>query len=337
MPGAGSGSCGSMCASSPASERGDRERLDPVVVGWHHVPRRPLGRRLGDRLLVGRHVVVVTLAHLEVGGAELPPFLRVLEPLPEARALLLARDVEEDLHDRRALLDQHALPLADLPRPLLHDFLGREPEDVDRDDVLVVRAVEDADLPPLRRHGVHAPEVVVRKLGCRRRAERVHLDPLRVHAGEDAADDAVLASAVEPLEHEQQAALALGVESLLEQLDLALELLGALVALLLVEAEPVSRVAVREVRVVARLDEEVVSHARDAIRGTPAAPACPRGAGRRARAPARGGAPRTAAQRRPCLPRHPRAAPPARRSGRARSRAGRPRRPCSARRRRAGA
>ncbi len=272
MPGSGSGSWGSMCSSSPATSVATASALTQLWSAgttYHGAHSR---RRLGDRLLVGRHVVVVALAHLEVGGAELPALLRVVEPLPEARALLLARDMEEDLHDRRALFDQHALPVADLPRPPLHDFLGREPEDVDRDDVLVVRAVEDADLPSLRRHGVHAPEVVVRKLGWRRRAERVHLDPLRVHAGEDAADDAVLARAVEPLEHEQQAALALGVEPLLEQLDLALELLGALVALLLVEAEPVSRVAVREVRVVARPDEEVVLHERDAMRGSPAAP-----------------------------------------------------------------
>ena len=66
---------GERFASLP-SNLPDRRRLDPVAVGRDDVPRRPLGRRLRERLLVGRDVLVVALVDVEVGLAELPALLR---------------------------------------------------------------------------------------------------------------------------------------------------------------------------------------------------------------------------------------------------------------------
>ena len=76
-------------------------------------------------------------------------------------ALLVLRDVEEDLDDRRALVDEHALPLDDVSGPAPPHLLRRQLEHPDGDDVLVVRAVEDADLAARGQRGVDAPEVVV--------------------------------------------------------------------------------------------------------------------------------------------------------------------------------
>ena len=46
--------------------RRHRDVAHPLVVGGHDVPRRPLGRRLGDRPLVGRLVVVPAARTVEV-------------------------------------------------------------------------------------------------------------------------------------------------------------------------------------------------------------------------------------------------------------------------------
>jgi hypothetical protein len=57
---------------------------------------------------------------------------------------------------------------------------------------------------------VDAPEVVVRALLLGRRPERGDVDAHRVDALEDLANDPVLPGCIEPLQHEQHAALALG-------------------------------------------------------------------------------------------------------------------------------
>ncbi len=85
--------------------------------------------------------------------------------------------------------------------------------DAHRDDVLVVRAVEDADLAACGHACVDAPEEVVRQLLGRRRLERLDATALRVHAGEHRADHAVLAGCVHALQHEQHCTPRLGVQA----------------------------------------------------------------------------------------------------------------------------
>jgi hypothetical protein len=84
---------------------------------------------------------------------------------------------------------------------------------------------------------VHAPQEVVRLLGCGRLLEALHAHALRVHAVEHAADGAVLAPGIERLQHHEQAVLALGVERLLQFRELFVECLDALARLVLVEVE----------------------------------------------------------------------------------------------------
>ena len=63
----------------------DRETARPLVIGGHDVPRRPPGRRRGDRRVVAAPCTRPSVAGLEVVAAELPALLRVLEPgLPGA-------------------------------------------------------------------------------------------------------------------------------------------------------------------------------------------------------------------------------------------------------------
>jgi hypothetical protein len=150
-----------------------------------------------------------------------------------------------------------------VPRPALPHLRRRELEHPHRDDVLVVRAVEDADLATHRERRVHAPEVVVRELGRRRRLERHHLAALRVDALEDAPDDTVLPGRIEPLEDEQQRVLALGEEAPLQPLEHEVQLRKPLVgARLVLQSEVVLCVALREVRLRSRIDPDLVEHGR---------------------------------------------------------------------------
>src|SRR5688572_30762584 len=66
----------------------DREVHGPLAVGGDHVPRGMWGGGLRDHLLVGRHVVVPTVALVDVVGGELPVLRGVLQAGEEAPALL---------------------------------------------------------------------------------------------------------------------------------------------------------------------------------------------------------------------------------------------------------
>jgi len=108
---------------------------------------------------------------------------------------------------------------------------------------------------------VDAPEKVVRELGRRRGFERDGAAALWVQAGEDLADDAVLARGIEALENEQEAALVLGVEPLLQDAQPLDELFPLRLAGRLVEAESLARVASRQARTQSGLNTELLDQA----------------------------------------------------------------------------
>ena len=103
-------------------------------------------------------------------------------------------------------------------------------------DFLVVGAVEDADASALRQIAVAAPEIVVIELFRGRRLERGDLAALRVDAGHDVLDGAVLAGRVHRLEHQQHRPAVLRIEHVLqlgERFDAGLQrFLGARLVLL---------------------------------------------------------------------------------------------------------
>src|SRR5206468_5959338 len=93
-----------------------------------------------------------------------------------------------------------------------------------------------------------APEVVVRELRRGRRLERRDPAALRVHACENGADDTVLAGRVDSLEHEQETARSLGVESLLEHSEALVQRPEQLPPIIFAESERVTRIAVADSR-----------------------------------------------------------------------------------------
>jgi hypothetical protein len=92
---------------------------------------------------------------------------------------------------------------------------------VDPDDqhILVVGPVEDRDLPFCRFIRMNAPQEIMRQLDRRRLLEIGDLHALRIGAGHDMADRAVLARRVQSLQHDQQRTLGLGIELVLELLQ----------------------------------------------------------------------------------------------------------------------
>ncbi len=135
------------------------------------------------------------------------------------------------------------------------------------EDLLVVRAVEDADAPALRQALDVAPHEVVVEVLPRGLLEREHLAALRIDARHDVLDGAVLAGRVHRLKHEQQRPAVLGVEHVLlfrEPLGAAREQLGRL-ALAQLEAAGISRIEVLQTEALALRDAERIDVFLDAV------------------------------------------------------------------------
>ena len=155
-------------------DRGDGEIAEPLAVRRDEVPRRDVGRRLVQHVVEGVLVGVPELPLRQVAHGELPALGRVVIAGLEALTLLVLVDGEEELDDGGAGLDQVSLERVDEVVPLRPDRLGDEVVDPDDEDLLVVRAVEDADLALARDRFVHSPQEVVGELLRARDLERRH-------------------------------------------------------------------------------------------------------------------------------------------------------------------
>jgi hypothetical protein len=157
---------------------------------------------------------VAALGH--VVGGELPVLLGEVDAGQEAPALLLLGQVQEELDDDEPVVGEVALPVVDLLVAAAPDVgaphlrgqllalqeLGVDP---DHEDLLVVRPVEDADLPAGRQlPGVAPEEVVVEFLG-RGCLEAVHVHALGVDPAHHVPDGPVLAAGVQGLQADQHA------------------------------------------------------------------------------------------------------------------------------------
>ena len=121
------------------------------------------------------HVVVPQGAFRDVVGVELPQLVGIVETSDEPALLLVLRHVQEELHDLRAGVVEVAFEGIDVLEPLAPEAvpaiargqalsvqpLGMNPK---RNDLFVVRAVEDADPSPLRQRLRDAPQEVVVEL-----------------------------------------------------------------------------------------------------------------------------------------------------------------------------
>src|SRR6266540_3934399 len=218
----------------------------PLAVGRDDRPGGLGGAATVQGLLVGDGVVLPAVAFLPVVGGELVGLLDVLFAGEQPLALLLLGDVQEELADDGAAVDQQPLEVVDLLVTLLPDLAGDELVDAHDQDVLVVGPVEDADHAVGGGAAVDAPEEVVVQLDLIGSFERGDLAALRIDAGEDLADGAVLDAG--------------GVELLLEVGEPGGQLGGALDAVGLAEAAVGGGIDGGQPDLLARLDRDAVGH-----------------------------------------------------------------------------
>src|SRR5664279_2898 len=141
---------------------GNDQAAASLVVGWDDVPGRSTRARCAEALFVGGHVVLPDLAFLDVGEAEFPVLVGIVDAFEEAFALLFLREVEKEFDDPGAVDPEMSFQVDDRPIPLLPDavrvgrnigqaFAAQNLRVNARDQhFLVVGAVEDADAPALR-------------------------------------------------------------------------------------------------------------------------------------------------------------------------------------------
>ena len=167
-------------------------------------------------ILVGLHVVFPVFPLVNVGGAELPVLVRLIDAREESLSLLLVREMQKDLHDPRAVAMKVLLHVHDGAIPLLPDVLlvaqllgkplAAENLRMHSNDqhFLVIGTVEDADPAALGKAACRAPEKIMLQLFGAGLFEAEDLAALRIDAGHDVPDGAVFAGAVHALEDQQQ-------------------------------------------------------------------------------------------------------------------------------------
>ena len=183
------------------------------------------------------HVGVPELALGDVGRAELPVLVGLVDPRQQALALLFLGQVQKHLDDARAIGMQmsfqvHDGPESAVPHRLVGSRIGQRfaaqdaavhPHD---QHLFVVRPVEDADATALGQVARGAPEEVMFKFQRTRMRKAEHLTALRVDARHHMANRAVLARCIHGLKHQQQGMPVRRVEQALlvaQPLDLVLQ------------------------------------------------------------------------------------------------------------------
>ena len=126
---------------------------------------------------------------------------------------------------------QHPFEFVDVPVALLPHRVRHEALHAYDEHLLVVTAVEHSDLAVGRARRVHAPQVVLGGFATGRHFEAGDVDSRGVQSREDRPNGAVLAGGVARLQDQQQAALALGGQPLLQLVELDFTLSSSAAAL----------------------------------------------------------------------------------------------------------
>ena len=88
--------------------------------------------------------------------------------------------------------------------------------DAHHQHLLIIGAIEDADMPAPGQRDRRAPQEIVIELELARRLEGMHVAALRIDAGHHVLDDAVLAGGVQSLEDDEDRVSVLGIEPFLQ-------------------------------------------------------------------------------------------------------------------------
>src|ERR1035441_7226220 len=143
-----------------AQDLRDGQIAEPLTIRRDHVPGPSFGAALAHHVLVRVGILVPILALLQVGRGEFPVLGLVVDALAETLRLLVLVDVEQKLHDARAVLVQHAFEIVDLGVSLAPYGFRHDVMDAHYQYVLIMRTVEDSDLDRRAVLVQHAFEIV---------------------------------------------------------------------------------------------------------------------------------------------------------------------------------
>ena len=152
---------------------------------------------------------------IDVGRADFPILVRLIDALQEAPSLFLLRQVQEEFDDDGAVAAEVFLQIHDgtassLPECPVADQLARNSliaqdfgMNADNQHFLVIGAVEDTDPSARGQTARRAPEEIMTQFFGARLLETVDFAALRVDAGQDVADRAVLSGGVHCLKNQE--------------------------------------------------------------------------------------------------------------------------------------
>src|SRR6056297_1286604 len=189
----------------------------------------------------------------DVDAAELPLFEGALLALEEAAKLFGAADVEPELEEVDALVDQHALEIRYLSEERLAFGLGAEAEDMFDHAAIVPAAVIEHDLPPGGQVVDITLEIPLCGLGVGGFGERHHPRAARVEVLAEPLDGAALSGGIAPLEDDGHARTGLA-RPVLEFDQFDLEVLKFLFIDLLGHAFGIGKAGVQHVALVSPAD-----------------------------------------------------------------------------------
>src|SRR5690606_34495238 len=138
-----------------------------------------------------------------VARVVLPVLVASLETFGEPLLLLVEGYEHRHFHEGRAAAQHLALERVDLVVSSLPDALGNQRPHPRDQHVLVMGAVEDAQLATARKRLVDAPEEMVPFLLGGGDAERMVIDPLRIDLTDDVPDHPAFSRGVHTLEDEK--------------------------------------------------------------------------------------------------------------------------------------
>src|SRR5688572_1062157 len=183
-----------------------------LVIGGHDIPGCPGRAAFSQCVSIGFGVVVPECSLIEVSGPELPILLRIRQPIEQALTLLFRRYVQKELQNLRSGEIERSLEVVDLCVAGRPHLLRRKVPYADDEHVLVLRPIEDANMPFLGRCLMDTPEKIVTQLERSRLLERRHGATCRVARAEDLSNGAILAGRIAPLQHHEQRVSAIRVK-----------------------------------------------------------------------------------------------------------------------------
>src|SRR5579872_4408500 len=124
-----------------------------------------------DRVLERRHIAIPVRPFRVVGFGNFPVALRILQTGGKTFQLLLGADIEEKLHNMRAVIGKQAFEFPDALKTLRANSFRNCSVYPWRENIFVMRSIEYRDVASRRRVWMDAPQEVMRRLFRRRDLE----------------------------------------------------------------------------------------------------------------------------------------------------------------------